>query len=223
MELPLFEDFTEEHYKRYGSKSKKCEVLETERHVYETPFMYPNLDVGGFHEINSDKGIEFKANDGYITIKEEMPIMGVTVVGSGCTAGGYNICEWWDEGETMDNIKTQLVKRLRVDNLNGMHPSIWSLLMMGLSRGQTFDLVSEGDITGVVDALKKLSNGYYGGMEMGFYENSVDFRVGRVGSYPNKVTIRSGCKGTEDPGTNIERYPADYAIRLVETTVIKSV
>ena len=115
----------------------------------------------------------------------------------------------------------QLVKRQRADNLNGTHPAIWSLLLMGLSRGSTFSTVSDGDITGPVDALKKLSDNYYGHLEMGFYENTVNFRIGEVDSYPNKVTIRSGCKDTEDPGTCLSRYPADYAVRIVETIVIK--
>jgi len=39
-------------------------------------------------------------------------------------------------------------------------------------------------------------------------------------SYPKKITIRCGCKETEDPGTKLERYPGDYAIRLVQVHVI---
>jgi hypothetical protein len=34
------------------------------------------------------------------------------------------------------------------------------------------------------------------------------------------VTIRCGCTATEDAGTTIERYPGDYAIRVVETIVV---
>ena len=220
MELPLFKSFTKEQIKQFGPLKEKHEVLETERHIYCCPFMYPNLDVGDFYEIDPDKGIEFKADDGFITIKEEKPIVAVTVVGSGCTPGGYNIVEWWDEGESIDNMTNQLVKRQRVDNLNGTHPSVWSLLLMGLARN-TFNIVSDGDITGPADCLKKLSDGYYKGYDMSFYENTVNFRIGEVDSYPNKVTIRSGCKDTEDPGTSLARYPADYAIRIVETIVIK--
>jgi hypothetical protein len=38
--------------------------------------------------------------------------------------------------------------------------------------------------------------------------------------YPKKITVRAGTKVMEDTGTRIERYPGDYAVRLVETTVI---
>ena len=220
MEIPLYKQLTEEQIKQFGPVKEKHEVLQTERHVYSTPFMYPNVEIGDFYEIDPDKGIEFKADDGFITIKSEKPIVEVKVVGSGCVPGGYNIVEWWGEGESIDNMTNQLVKRQRIDHLNGTHPSIWSLLLMGLARN-TFKIVSDGDITGPVDCLKKLSDGYYEGMYLGFYENTATFRIGEVDTYPQKVTIRSGCKGTEDPGTSIARYPADYAIRIVETIVIK--
>ncbi|MBI3922190.1 MAG: hypothetical protein HY318_12285 [Armatimonadetes bacterium] len=36
----------------------------------------------------------------------------------------------------------------------------------------------------------------------------------------SKVTVRAGCKIPEDVGTSLERYPGDYAVRVVETTVI---
>jgi len=218
MELTLIKGFTEEHIQRFGPV-KECEVLSTERHVYTTPFMYENVEVGDFYEIDPTKGIEFKADDGFLTIKEEKPIVAVTVVGSGCTPQGYNICEWWDEGEGIDNMKDQLVKRQRVDNLNGTHPSIWSQLLIKTFPGLTFDDIAPEEMKDAVDCLKKLSMGYYGGFYMGFYENTAYFRVGPP--YPHKVTIRSGCKVPEDAGTSIERYPGDYAIRVVETMVVK--
>ena len=36
----------------------------------------------------------------------------------------------------------------------------------------------------------------------------------------SKVTIRSGCKVPEDPGTSIERYPGDCAIGVVKAPVM---
>jgi len=219
MELPLYKTFTQEQIEQFGPV-RKPQVLQTRRHVYTTPFMYDNVEVGDFYEIDPTKGIEFKADTGFLTITEEKPILAVTVVGSGCTPKGYNICEWWDEGESIDNMKDQLVKRQRVDNLNGTHPSIWCQLLMGTFPGLTFKTVSDGQMKNAVDCLKKLSDGYYEGLYMGFYENTAFFRVGPP--YPHKVTIRSGCKVPEDPGTALERYPADYAIRVVETTVIVS-
>lgn len=219
MELTLHKTFTEEQIKKFGPVKEADVIRETERRVYESPFMYENVDVGDFYEIDPSKGIEFKADAGYLTIREPDPIIGVTVVGSGCTPKGYNICEWWGEGESIDNMQNQLVKRQRVDNLNGTHPSIWSQLLMMTFPGLTFKDVAGKDMQGPVECLKKLSDGYYEGFYMGFYENVVPFRPGPP--YPKQVTIRSGCKVPEDPGTALERYPGDYAIRVVEVLVRK--
>lgn len=219
MELPLYKGFTDEQTGQFGPVKDGPEALETERHVYTTPFMYSNLEVGDFYEIDPTKGIEFKADDGFITIKENKPIVAVTVVGSGCVPRGYNIVEWWDEGESIDTMKDQLVKRQRIDGLNGTHPAIWSQLLMGTFPGLTFRDVAADEIRGAVECLKKLSDGYYSGYYMGFYENTAYFRIGPPN--PTQVTIRSGCLGTEDPGTSLARYPGDYAIRVVETTVVK--
>ncbi len=218
--LPLYKGFTKEQIKQFGPVRKYETVPATERHLYVTPFLYRNVTVGDFYEIDVPKGIEFKADTGFITIREEKPIVAVTVIGSGCDGKqGYNICEWWGEGEGIDqdNIKNQLVKRQRIDNLSGTHPSILLLMLMkmfeGLDPDHGFRYASEGDMAGTRDALKKLSMGYYEGLYMGFYENVANFQVGPP--YPKKVTIRCGCKVTECPGTSMERYPAEYAIRVV--------
>jgi len=216
--LPLYGGFTEEQIRQFGP-ARKPDILETERRVYTTPFIYENLDVGNFYEIDPTKGIEFKADDGFITITEQKPIVAVTVVGSGCVPKGYNIVEWWDEGESIDTMKNQLVKRQRIDNLNGTHPSIWSQLMFGTFPGMTYRDAAPGEIDDVVECLKKLSEYFYGGCYMGFYENTAYFRIGPP--YPRRVTIRCGCKDVEDPGTSWERYPGDYAIRVVEVTLLK--
>jgi hypothetical protein len=218
MELPLYERFTPEQIMAFGPIKRGPQVLHTERHVYTTPFLYTNVEVGNFYEIDPTKGIELKADDGFITVREEQPIVAVTVVGSGCVPNGYNICEWWDEGEGVETMADQLVKRQRVDNLNGTHPSIWSLLLLGKAPGHTFESVSSGDIADACAALRKLSDEFYGGYPLGLYENCAHFRVGPP--QPRKITVRAGCKGTEDPGTAIARYPADYAVRVVETIVI---
>ena len=220
MELPLYEGFTPEQLAAFGPAKSGPEVIRTERHAYSSPFLYANVAVGNFYEIDPTKGIEFKADDGFLTIEEQQPIVAVTVVGSGCTPGGYNICEWWDEGESVDTMADQLVKRQRVDGLNGTHPSIWSLLLLGKAPGHTFESVSSGDIADLFAAVRKLSDGFYDGYCLSLYENCVQFRVGPP--YPKRITIRCGCKGTEDPGTAIARYPADYAVRVVETIVVKA-
>lgn len=245
--LPLYKTFTEEQVKRYKPFSGKAEEFSTKIRVYQTPFMYDNVEVGDFYEIDVMKGIEFKADTGFITIIEERAIAAVTVVGSGCVPGGYNICEWWEEGENIDNVDNRTVRRLRVDNLNGVHPSIWIHLLARLpfTRGLNYDVVCPDEIKDDYDLLKKLSLGFYDNLSLSFHENSAHFAVGHgpvvtdrkmfesLGhsfhsveggrppvSYPKKITIRCGCKGTEDAGTKFERYPGDYAIRLVQVHVI---
>jgi len=225
MDLTLWSGFSAEQRQQFGPVRER-EVLTTQRHVYSSPFMYDNVEVGNFYEIDPTKGIEFKADDGFLTIHEDHPISAVAVVGSGCTPGGYNICEWWDEGESIDTMQDQLVKRQRVDGLNGIHPSIWCQLLIRTfknlehlgGRDLSFSDIAPEEMKDEVECLRKLSLQYYQGVDMGFYENTAYFRVGPP--YPTKVTIRCGCKGIEDPATSIERYPADYAIRVVEMTVI---
>ena len=205
----------DEEWRRKVGPAEEPIVLSTEGHLYVCPFNYANVELGNWIEFG-DKGMEFFADTGFITIKEERPIVGVTVIGSGCVPRGYNIVEWWGDGETIDNMKGALVKRLRVDNLNGIHPSIWLRVLMGTVEGRTFADMDEMD--NAADCVKKLSLGFYDGVYAGFYENTASFRVGPP--FPQQVTIRSGCLLPEDPGTPIERYPGDYAIRIVETTVL---
>ena len=221
MDLPLYKGFTEEQRKRFGP-AKKADEFTTRRRVYETPFLYENVVIGDFYEIDPAKGVEFKADAGFITITEDRPIVAVTVVGTGCTRNGYNIVEWWDEGEDIDHMKDQLVKRQRIDNLNGIHPSVWVEIFRKApwAKDLTYEGITQGEIKGAVDIFKRLTCGWYENLEMSFYENTTHFRIGTTSHYPKKITIRCGCKGTEDVGTSLERHPADYAIRLVETHVV---
>ena len=186
-------------------------------------FNYANVEIGDFYEIDPTKGIEFKADTGFISITEDRPIVEVVVVGSGCTRGGYNIVEWWDEGECVQYMKDQLVKRQRIDNLNGVHPSVWIEIFRNApwAKDLTYPQITEGEVKDLYDILNRLTCGYYGDLEMGLWENTAHFRIGTADSYPKHITVRCGCKGTEDAGTSIERYPADYAIRLVEVHVIE--
>jgi hypothetical protein len=217
MPLPLYKGFTPDQLKQFGGIRKR-DTIRTERRAYSSPFMYENVKVGNFYEIDPTKGIELKSMDGFITIEEDRPIVGVTVVGSACVPYGFNVCEWWADGESIDNMKDQLVKRQRIDNLHGTHPSIYSQLMMGTFPGLTFASVTEGQMRSAAECLKKLTDGYYTGYFMGFYENVANFRPGPP--YPNKVTIRAGTKLTEDAGTVHERYPGDYAVRVIEVSVM---
>jgi hypothetical protein len=110
-----------------------------------------------------------------------------------------------------------LVKRQRIDNLNGIHPSIFMQLMMNTFPGLTYrdvDIV----LMNYLECLKAYSEGYYEPVHLGFYENTAHFRIGPP--YPNSVTIRSGCILPEVPGMKFQPR-ADYAIRLVDVTVLK--
>jgi hypothetical protein len=217
MSLPLFKGFTPEQLKQFGP-AREAQVIKTERRAYSTPFIYSNVVVGDFYEVDPTKGVELKSLEGFITIEESRPIAGAIVVGSGCVPRGFNICEWWDDGESIDNMKDQLVKRQRIDNLHGTHPSIYSQLMMGTFPGLTFKSVSGGDMKNAADCLKKLTDGYYGGYYMGFYENVANFRIGPP--YPKKITIRAGTHLPEDSGTRYERFGGDYSVRVIETFTI---
>jgi hypothetical protein len=232
MGLPVYKTFTEELLKTYTPFSRKTEEFSTRTRVYQTPFIYDNVEAGDFYEIDVCKGIEFKADTGFLTITEDKPIAAVTVIGSGCVEKGYNIVEWWNEDESIDNVDNKTVKRLRVDNLGGIHPSVWIhilakvpfLVQQWKDAGIPFnyDYVAEGSVKDDYDLLKKLTLGFYDNLPLAFYENSVHFAIGHgpISTYPKKITIRCGCKGTEDAGTKLERYPGDYAIRLVQTHVI---
>lgn len=231
MELPVLNITSQEDREKYGSQFggiKKAKQFRTVRHVYETPFVYENVELGNFSEFDLDKGPEFYANKGYITIRETKPIIAVTVVGSGCTAGGYNIVEWWDEGESLDAMKNQLVKRQCVENLNGMHPSIWMEILRNgpIAQGNLCDgrpisqsTVSDGAYRDNTDMLRHYTDNFLRSYQASLYENTTYFRVGKANEYPRKTTLRCGARGVEDPGTEVERYPADYAIRLIEVTV----
>ncbi len=216
----LYEKYTKEHIDLYGP-FKEYEVIETERHAYLTPFMYNNVEIGNYYAIGPEgsKGTEFKADDGFITIQEEKPIVAVTVVGSGCVPKGYNILEWEDDEEKEDILKAHFPKRQRIDNLNGIHAGWLQKVIIQTLRGDSEHRAF--DPKAAMYYMQNLSKDYYKDCDMGIYENTAYFRVGPP--YPNKVTVRSGCDDVEDRGSwgPDARYPGDYAIRVVETLVIK--
>lgn len=235
MVLPTYNAITQEEKEKLGKEHygiKKALEFRTFKRVYETPFIYENVEMGNVSEIDVCKGNEFYADKGFLTITEDKPIVSVTVVGSGCTRGGYNIVEWWEEGESIDDMHhLQLVKRQYQGNLNGMHPSVWIEIMRkaawtnNLFEGKPINQpnISDGVYADNVEMMKYQTNGFINPFEVSLYENTAHFRIGTAGTVvpmPKKVTIRCGCKGIEDPGTDIERYPADYAIRLVEVEVM---
>jgi hypothetical protein len=218
---------------------RQVEVYETEHHLYKVPFHYKNVTLDNWLEY-SDKGMEMLADVGTITIVEEKPIVSLTIVGSGCCSPNYNIVEWWGPDENISRTHGQLVKRSRIDNLKGMH-NAW--LQQALSKKQKFDSVEEANkyLQTIREVVYAMTSNYYrpGSIMAGLYENTAYFRIGDVDSFeqvvqpgPNtikvvghydvhKVVIRCGGMDYENPGCAHERYPADYAVRLIDIVVKK--
>jgi hypothetical protein len=179
MKQMVHSHFTQEQIDKFGPV-KHHDTLQTERHVYTTPLMYSNLEVGNFVDIDPHRGVRLQADHGFVTIKEDKPIVAVTIVGSGSAAKGYNVIEWWNDDENLMDMKTQLVKRQRIDNLEGMHPSEAVQLLMGAFPGKKFkDLDTQEELKSSVDWLKKMSDCYYEPLPMMFFENTVYFREAR--------------------------------------------
>ena len=223
-------------------------VFETEHHVYTVPFRYRNVEVENWLEYGG-KGIEMAADIGSITIVEKSPIIAVTVVGSGCSGSNYNIVEWWGPGEKLSRLSKmpksarQLIKRQRIDNLNGQHNA---LIQQALTQ-EPPEFKSVEDATEYLKMIQtivyQMTYGYYrpGSLMSGLYENTAYFRIGDT-SRPEhtayKVVIRGGgvdkeeaYKGpgkylggsqNQEPGVTESRYPADYAFRLIDLLVEKS-
>ena len=236
-ELPSYTLFPDNEPRRYTSEVgllgelQEVDVFETEHHVYRVPFRYGNVKVENWIEYN-EKGIELAADTGSITIEEENPIVSVTVVGSGCSGRNYNIVEWWGPGETLRTVRKsrsgQLIKRQRIDNLNGQHNAwVQSALTQEAPEFQSLE-EAKAFIQRVQTTVYNMTSGYTmpGSLMTGLYENTAYFRIGDIhGSEhtPHKVVIRGGGLDYEDPGTRISRYPADYAFRLIDVVVRKPV
>ena len=204
---------------------RQPEVYETEHHVYSAPFRFENVQLRYWSE-NSAKGHEFLADMGSITIVEKKPIVEVIVVGSGCSGNNYNIIEWWNEGETIRNNKSQLVKRQRVDNLKGQHPA-W--VQKALCH-EPPDFKTLEEAVSFIKRMQRIVHGMTsnytmpGSLMTGLYENSVHFRIGdtsRPEFTAHKIVIRGGGLDYEDPFDHRDRYPADYVFRLIDVVVKK--
>jgi len=224
---------------------QEMEIYEPEHHVYRAPFSYKNVKMDRWMEYN-DKGVELYAN-GTITITEEKPIVSVTIVGSGCETPNYNIVEWWAEGEDLSNSHGQLTKRSYIDNLKGQH-NAWLQKVFTRDRFKEKGFTTLEEANEFMAKLRrvmyaKTSNFYTPGSVMGgLYENTAYFRIGdvnifseedkkkqgeevfreKIGQYDvHKIVIRGGGLDIEDPGSDRERYPAEYAFRLIEVVVKK--
>ncbi len=223
---------------------QEVEIYEPEHHVYRAPFRYKNIKVDRWMEYN-DKGIEIFAN-GTITITEEKPIISVTIVGSGCSTPNYNIIEWWAEGEDLSNSHGQLIKRGRIDNLKGQHNAwIQKAFTRDRFKEKGFKTIEEANefMGKLRRVIYGMTNGYYmpGSIMGGLYENTAYFRIGNVNVFKgegdkaegkvfreivsqydvHKIVLRAGGLDYEDPGSDRERYPADYAYRLIDVVVKK--
>jgi hypothetical protein len=200
---------------------QEVEVFETEHHLYKAPSHYKNVRIDHWFDDFGDKGIEIAANIGSITIREEKPIVSVTVVGSGCASPGYNIVEWWADGENLSTIRGQLIKRQRIDNLKGQH-NAW--IQRAFSTKKQFKTVEEANefVARMQSRVYAMSSGYYmpGSLMGGLYENTAYFRIGDA-THCHRVVVRAGSTDYEEPGTERERYPGDYVVRLIDVVVKK--
>ena len=210
---------------------REPEVFQTEHHVYSSPFRYRNVTVENWFEYG-EKGIELLADAGTITIVEETPIVSVTVVGTGCSGNNYNICEWWNEGESLrrggpeEKSPPRLIKRQRVDGLKGQHPAF-------LQRALAQELPEFGSLEEANAFLRRIQRIVHGmtsnytmpgSIMSGLYENTAVFRIGdtsRPELTPYRVVIRGGGLDNEDPFDARNRYPADYTFRLIDVVVKK--
>jgi len=222
---------------------RETEILETERHVYTVPFRYNNVRVHQWFEHNA-KGIEIAADTGFISIEEKKPIVSVTIVGSGCERSGYNIVEWWGAGESIHTLKEnksrQLIKRQRVDNLNGMH----NAKIQNALTQEPPDFESIEEAKQYINMIRRIvyfkTYGYYlpGSLLSGLYENTTYFRIGdtsRSELTAHKVVVRGGSMDKEEDykgkgkylsgdmneplRTSQSRFPGEYAFRLIEIAV----
>ena len=204
---------------------RKPEVFIIDHHVYSVPWHYPNVVLDGWLEYG-DKGTELYGEKGTITIQEDKPIVAVTSVFSGCASPNYNLIEWWGDGEGERWRKTKrlpvdgrLIKRQRVDNLKGQHPTSEMSVFLGMGRDTEENLANK---------LHDLSHNHHFptvSIMNGLFENVAYFRVGdtsRRDQTTFRVVITAGALGgPSDPGTADTRYPGDYAIRLIDLMVRK--
>ncbi len=221
--------------------SQEVETYQEEHRVYKSPFRYKNAAIDYWWEY-SEKGVEIQAERGSITITETKPIVSVTVVGSGCETPGYNIVEWWSEGEDKWAPRGQLMKRQRIGDLRGQHPQF---LHGALMTRQKFTSLEEANkqLEMIQNAVYAKSFGFTipGSVMGGDYENTAYFRIGDARIFAeeasqktgdvhrmpqgnqecHRVVIRAGGMDIEEGGKGHQYFPSDYAVRLIDIVVKK--
>jgi hypothetical protein len=162
---------------------QEVEVFETEHHLYRSPFHYKNVVIDNWVEF-SEKGVEIEAERGSITVREQQPIVSVTVVGTGCETPGYNIVEWWSDGEDPTEPQGQLMKRQRVNDLRGQHPQQLHTMFLKKQHFKTLEEANEFVDTMQRAVYAKSFNFTVPGSIMGgLYENTAYFRLGDVTTF----------------------------------------
>jgi hypothetical protein len=102
---------------------------------YRSPFEYANVKVWNPEGVPGvgphPHGYEMARNEGMITITEPEPIIAVSVIGSGCIAPGYVICEYLLEGQSTEEADSmgpwrgynmQNIRMQRIGDLMRFHP-----------------------------------------------------------------------------------------------------
>ena len=166
---------------------------------YRTPFEYANVQVWNPEGVPGlgphPHGYEMARNEGTITVTEPEPIFAVSVIGSGCIAPGYVICEYLVEGEATaeadstgpwHGFNMQNMRRQRVGDLRRYHPC-------KLMRGRDYEEIVEGYQPH--SAINELLTG----------ENTAYFEI-----EPNRRVVIRGGSGDHD----------HFSFRIIRTYVM---
>ncbi len=222
-------NLTEEQDSAHSSppdQAQVAEVFDTEHHVYAVPFRYNNVAVNGWLA-RSDAGIELLADDGRITIIEQKPIVEVIVVGSGISLPNYNIVEWWGEDGQPEEIKAgKLIKRQKIDDLNGQHPNDYHRDILGPQPEYSSLEEAEQHSARLREQAWNLTRGLQvpGSLPGRFFENTARFRIGDTSQEDlrvYKVVVRGGGQDYGDPTGPVLRHHANYVFRLIDVVVRK--
>jgi hypothetical protein len=190
--------YTEDWWKPTGKLQEPTSGVLRVRE-YRSPFEYANVEVWNPEGVPGlgphPHGYEMARNEGTITVAEPEPIVAVSVIGSGCIAPGYIICEYLREGETTaeadstgpwQGFNIQNMRRQRIGDLPRYHPC-------KLMRGRDFEEIAAGYRP--QSALNELLIG----------ENTAYFEIEPT----TKVVIRGGS-GDHD----------HYSFRIIRTYVL---
>ncbi len=201
---------------------------EVEHHAYQAPFDYPNASIEN-QAGESRYGVHLLADAGRITIEEQRPIVAVAVVGSGSAPGGYVILDWSGPGQAVWDFERaeedrQLIRRVMVEGLDGQYPSPFHEDLMETHRFSTVD-EANAFVARMRERAARATDDFadFDALTGGIYENTAHARIGdssRPELVPRRIRISAGCLGgPTNRNAGDERFPGDYAVRLIDVAV----